>query len=182
MWASDPYWQPPTEEGPRTARVREGIRTYVPALHNVLFTVLKSWNDNVVMYEYDEAAADAVRVSWLSLEPTDAERHQRMGNPSLRSALNPAEQLLFGCSVKLVEGGRYLVHINQEQLADRVFELVTDAAGNPAVVGQIGGVMARVEHAYVQMRKGMVPDAEYMHLYGRSLVDGSSVVERIEHS
>lgn len=182
MWASDPYWQPPETEAPRTARVREGVRKHVPALHNVLFMVLKSWNDNVVMYEYDEAASDAVRVSWLSLEPADIERHTRMGNVSLRSVLNPAEQLLFGCSVKLVEGGRYLVHINQEQLADRVFELVTDAAGNPAVVGQINGVMCRVEHAYVQMRKGMVPDAEYMHLYGRSLADGSQVVERIEQA
>lgn len=178
-WEANPYWQPPEEEGPRTARVREGVRAHVPNLRNVLFMVIKSWNDNVVLYEFNDASEQAVAVSWLSIEPEDVVRHQKLGNSSLRSVLNPAEDMLFGCTVSVVEGGRFLLRINQAQLADRVFELVMDASGNPAVIGSIGGTTCRVEYAYVQMKKGLVPDAEYMHFYGRSLQDGTTVMERI---
>jgi hypothetical protein len=179
MWQSDPYWQPPEEEGPRTARIKSGMREFVKSPENVLFIVIKSWNDNCVLYEYDEDGEQAVKATWLSLEPEDKERHLNMGNAGLRSVLNPAEDMLFGCSVKVVEGNRFLVKINQEQLSNRTFELVMDSAGNPAVIGAVGGVMCRVEHAYVQMKKGAVPDAEYMNFYGRSLKDGSTVVECI---
>jgi hypothetical protein len=181
MWGdtANPYWQAPENEEPRTQRVRAGVLRHVPQLSSVLFMVIKSWNDNVVLYEYDEVGKSAVKSTWLSLEPSDTARHLSMNNASLRSQLNPAEEMLFGCSVRVVEGGRFLVSINQEQLSSRVFELVMDSAGQPAVIGTVNGVMCRVEHAYVQMKKGFAPCPEYMNLYGRSMHDGSSVVERI---
>ena len=132
-----------------------------------------------MLYEYDEDGPSVVKTTWLSLEAEDLVRHRAIGNHSLRSDLNPAEQLLFGCTVSIVEGGRFLLRINHEQLSNRVFELVMDSSGNPAVIGTINGVMCRAEHAYVQMKKGPVPEAEFMHLYGRSMQDGSPVMERI---
>ena len=176
----NPYWQPPEEEGPRTKRVLDGIRKHVKGVQNVMFVVIKSWNDNAVLYEWNtDETGEAVKVSWLSLEPNDIERHQAMGNDTLRSSLNPAEDALFGCSVKVVEGDRFLLHINQENLAQRTFEIVLDSAGKPAVIGSVNGVMCRLEHAYVQMKKGPVPDAEYMNFYGKSLKDGSKIIEKI---
>ena len=176
----NPYWNPPEQEDPRTKRVRLGIQEHVKDLSKLLFFVVKSWNDNVVLYEYDEAGETPVKTSWLSLEEEDKRRHLRMGNSSLRSELNPAEELVFGCSVEVVEGNRFLLKINQEQLANRTFELVLDSSGNPAVIGVISGISCRVEHAYVQMKKGVVPDAEYMNFFGRDLRDGSIQREHIE--
>lgn len=178
MWDANPYWGPPEEEGPRTARVRSGVRKYVKDLKKVLFMVIKSWNDNVLLYEYSDSDA-IVTAQWLSIEEKDKQKHLHMNNLSLRSELNPAEELIFGCSVNVVEGNRFILRINAEQLASRVFEVVMDASGNPAVIGSVNGTMCRLEHSYVQMKKGAIPEAEYMNFYGKSLADGSLVVEKI---
>lgn len=180
MWNENPFWGNPDEEEPRTERIRQGIAKYVSNPENLLFYVVKSWNDNTVVYEYDPDSDKVVVPCWISLEKEDLERHQKIGNTSLRSNLNPAEHLLMGCSVKIVEGNRFLVKINQEQLSMRTFELVMDNNGNPAVIGAVDGVMCRVEHAYVQMKKGLAPQAEYMNFYGKSLKDGRIVKEKIE--
>lgn len=182
MWSLNPYWNPPEEEVPRTKRVRAGVQNFVSDLSKLVFFVIKSWNDNVVLYEYDESGDQAVKTSWLSIEEEDKERHIKMGNLNLRSELNPAEDLVFGCTVDVVEGNRFLLKINQEQLANRTFELVLDSEGNPAVIGMVNGVACRVEYAYVQMKKGPIPEAEYMSFYGRDLRDGTQKVERIEKS
>jgi hypothetical protein len=176
---SDPYWNPPEEEPKRIKRVLEGIKQNVSKLKNILFVVIKSWNDNVVLYEYEENNKDVVTTSWLSLEEDDAERHKKIGNNSLRSNLNPAEFILFGCSVQVLEGERFLLKINQEELANRTFELVMDSNGNPAVIGKVGDEMCRLEHAYIQMKKGIIPEADYMNFRGKSLTTGKTVTEKI---
>jgi hypothetical protein len=178
MFSENPYWGDPENERPRMARVKEGIKKHVKNVKSLLFVVAKSWNDNIVCYEY--GGPKIVSVSWLSIEPDDMERHVKMGNKSLRSTLTPAEELLFGCDVEIVEGDRYLLKINQEQLSTRVFEIVMDKQGDPAIIGTVNGIMCRLEHAYVQMKKGAIPQAEYMNLYGKSVNDGKTVIERIE--
>jgi hypothetical protein len=176
----NPYWEPAENEKPRTTRVKEGIKRHVKDIKKLLFVVIKSWNDNVVCYEY--GGTNFVTVNWLSIEPADKERHIKMGNDSLRSNLTPAEDLLFGCNVEIVEGDRYLVKINQEQLSSRLFEIVMDKQGNPAIIGTVNGVLCRLEHAYVQMKKGSLPQAEYMNLYGKSVSDGKTIMETIASS
>ena len=179
MWQSDPYWSDPSEEAPRTQRVRDGVMKHVKDLKKILFMVIKSWNDNVLLYEFEDSDK-IVSSQWLSLEEKDAERHRSvLNNPSLRSELNSAEEVLFGCSVNIVEGSRYILRINAEQLQSRVFEIVTDSSGNPAVIGTVNGVICRVEHAYVHMKKGLMPEGDYMNFYGRSISDGSIVMEKI---
>ena len=42
--------------------------------------------------------------------------------------------------------------------------------------------MCRIEYAYVHMKKGMLPEPNFMNFYGRSLVDGSKVIETIYSS
>lgn len=175
--SENPYWGPPEDEKPRMLRIKNGIKKHVEDVKKLLFVVAKSWNDNVVCYEY--GGSKIVSVSWLSIEPADMDRHIKMGNDSLRSSLTPAEELLFGCDVEIVEGDRYLLKIHQEQLANRVFEIVLDKQGNPAIIGTVNGIMCRLEHAYVQMKKGSIPQAQYMNLYGKSVSDGKSVFETV---
>ena len=169
----DPFWESPVNEDARIARIKNGIKKQLKDPKSLVFVVAKSWNDNVVLYEY--GGTKFVNVAWLSLESEDMERHIKMGNESLRSTLTPAENLLFGCDVEIVEGDRYILHINQELLSSRVFELVLDSRGDPAVLGTVNGVLCRMEHAYVQMKKGSIPQADYMHLYGRRVSDGKTI-------
>jgi len=174
---SNPFWSDPSNEDSRVQRVLAGVREHVKDKKKLLFIVIKSWNDNVVLYEFCET--NGIKTSWLSLEPADAERHRKNGNTALRGELNPAEQELFGSSVKVVEGNRYLIKINQPQLSTRTFEMVIDAKNNPAILGDVNGTLCKVEYAYVQMKRGLMPEADYMKFYGRAVENGSLLCEKI---
>jgi hypothetical protein len=160
------YWSDPSEEGPRTARVLSCIKKNVDT-KNLLFFVSKSFNDNSVIYMFENGNVVA---NWIQVEEKN--------DVGSRSELNPAESAFLGCNVREADG-RILIQMYQEQLSSRVFEIVQDAKGNPAVIGVISGINCRLERAYAQMKKGAVPEPDYLNLYGRSLKDGSSVVEKI---
>jgi hypothetical protein len=165
MFTDASFWSEPAEEAPRTARVLACIKKHVNT-KNLLFFVAKSFNDNSIIYMFENGNVVA---NWIQVQDKD------IGS---RTDLNPAEAAFLGCNVREVDG-RILIQMYQEQLSSRVFEIVQDAKGNPAVIGVINGINCRVERAYAQMKKGPVPEAEYLNLYGRSLKDGSSVVEKI---
>lgn len=176
----DPYYQPPENENARIQRINKGILLYVQKPSNIMFYIAKCMNDNIVLFEYCEEKI--VKYSWLSLEETDRQRHVNNGNLSLRSDLNPAEDVLYGCNVNIVDNNRILFRMNQPELYDRVFEIVMDAQNNPAIIGNVNNIQCRLEYAYVQMKKGLVPDVEYILLYGRSLTNGNKIVEKITRS
>jgi hypothetical protein len=180
MWddSSNPYWQHPDEEKPRIDRVFSSMRSHVKPEENVIFLVIKSWNDNIVAYEYSETSSP-ILTNWISFEPADAAKHKSAGNHSLRSTLSQTENMLFGCSVKVVEGNRFIVHINASQLADKTFELVMNSSGKPMIVGTVNNAMCRLDFAYVQMKKGPLPMGDYMHLYGTNLKTGEKEKEKI---
>jgi hypothetical protein len=54
-----------------------------------------------------------------------------------------------------------------------------DSNGNPAVIGTINGETCRIEYAYVHMKKCVIPEADYMNFYGKSLKDGTERLEVI---
>lgn len=178
MW-TDSFWQSPEEEKPRIARIIDGITKYCEDKSKIVFVVIKSWNDNVVLYEYNENSSKLLDCSWLSLQEDDRKKHELQNNKSLRTLLNVTEDALFGCRVNNLEGDRLIVHINNEQLANRSFELVLDSQGNPVIIGNINGNLCKLEYAYVQMKKGSIPMGDYMHLYGINLKNGDKEVEKI---
>lgn len=149
---------------------------------NILFFVSKSWNRNVVVYEYVENSSEFVKPVWLSLEPEDAEAHRQKGNYSLKNDLNFAETSIFGVQLSNMPEGRFIIKMNQELLHNKVFELVMDSKGNPAIVGTVAGEMCRVQYAYAHMKKGSIPDVDYMNLYGISIKTGNTVVEKMINS
>jgi len=158
------YWADPKEEEPRLQRVRNCIKANLKG--KLLFFVSKSFNDNSIVYLYED---DKVNPYWIQVEDKD---HGTL------TKLNFAELLVLGCEVKYKDD-RIFIQMNQEQLAKRTFELVVDARGSPAVIGTVNGIDCRVDWAYAQMKNSSMPEPEYMNLYGRSLVDGSKIVEKI---
>ena len=178
MW-SDTFLQSPEEEKPRISRVIEGIGKYCEDKTKIVFVVMKSWNDNVVLYEYNENSPKLIDCTWLSLEEEDQKKHMANNNTTLRTYLSSAEDALFGCKVNSLEGDRLIVQINNEQLTSRTFELVLDSKGNPAIIGNINGNLCKLDYAYVQMKKGSIPIGDYMNLYGINLKNGEKEVEKI---
>ena len=160
------YWSDPKEEGPRLQRVRDCIKANLDT-GKLLFFVSKSFNDNSIEYLSKDGK---VVPNWIHVEAKDT--------PGSLSELNFAETMVLGCDVKY-QNDRIFIQMKQEQLAKRTFELVVDARGNSAVIGTVNGVECRVDWAYAQMKNSTLPEPEYMNLYGRSLVDGSRVVEKI---
>lgn len=177
MW--DQFWQSPEEEKPRIERIFSKLKENAIQTNHIMFLVMKSWNDNIVAYEYKEDENPIVKVTWISLQTEDVEKHRSKGNLSLRSTLSPPEDILYGCRVEIVEGDRYLIRINSPQLYDRTFEMVMDSKGSPAIIGSVNGVLCRLDYAYVQMKKGSIPLGDYMNLYGTNVSTGKKEVEKI---
>lgn len=175
---SDPYWSPPETEAARFATIREGIRVHVADPSRILLAVGKSSNLNVVLFKYTPEGPSIVTAEWLSLDPADARRHVARGNASLRAPLNAVEDALFGVRVEVV-GGRYMLRMNHAALASRPFELVMNGEGNPVVLGVVGTRTCVLHHAYVAMKRGPLPDVEYVNLYGLAPEDGSMAMERM---
>lgn len=172
-----PYWSPPEIEHERMQQIRECASTDLPNPTNVVFLIGKSSNRNFAFYEYHETATDfGIRARWGMLE-------QPRGSKEALTLeeMNTAEQLLMGVSVTPRPNGAVTVSFSPEQLRGRDAELILDAAGKPALTGVVQGRACRLLYAYVQMRKSVLPDVEYISLYGKSLEDGSVLCERLQN-
>lgn len=216
----DPYWAPPEAEAPRFQRIEEaiegceritgrdfgykGLAAYGRNPSNILLLIPKSQNDNVIVWEYvnEGAAGPKILVYWLNIEPAARAEHLAKGNTSLISRLSAVEEMLCGAQcdvVKDAEGGRerYFVTIRAEQLRDRKMELLLDADGTPFLGGLLGGGKkrrARVESAYIQLRRGLTPAAllaptaiEDIRIYGTDVdttspTYGQRVVESLKET
>jgi hypothetical protein len=175
----NPYFSPTEEESARTSRIFAAIPQYVRDPDNVVLVVAKSENDNAVIYKYVETDTGVDIVpTWFCIHPPDAARHRAEGNRDLCSPLNMLENAHFGIRVTLSEG-EFVVTLNQEKLRRRRMNLIMDEQGKPALVGDLDGIPCRIQHAYIQLRPGLLPDVEYIQMYGYSLNDGALIAERI---
>lgn len=171
-----PYWSPPDIEQERMQQIRESASTDLPNPANVVFLIGKSSNRNFAFYEYHETSADfGIRARWGMLE------HRGLHGALPLEEMGTAEQLLMGVSVTSRPNGAVTVSFSPEQLRGRDAELILDAAGKPALTGIVQGRACRLLYAYVQMRKSVLPDVEYISLYGKSLEDGSVLCERLHN-
>jgi hypothetical protein len=209
----DPYWAPPEAEAPRFERIEEalrgcaripgrdfgydGIRAYGRNPDNVVLIMAKSQNDNVIVWEYanEGAAGPQILVYWLNIEPSTRREHLEKGNKSLISKLSAVEEMLCGAQCEVVVdpstgSKRYLVNIRAEQLRARKMELMLDADGTPFLGGSLSKKRARVESAYIQLRRGLTAAAllapaaiEDIRIYGTD-VDAASATygQRIAES
>lgn len=174
------FYSNPSEESSRIERVFKKITnlTKTQGENKDIFHVIKCWNDNVVSYSFRN---NEIFTEWVSLEDKDRERHEAQGNFTLRNALSLSEEAIFGCKMDIIEGNRFIVTMNAEQLKDRVNELVMDEDDNPNIIGLVQGKMCRLKYAYAQMKEGMLPEIDYLNLYGESLEDGTLCVEKMKN-
>lgn len=171
------YWSPPEIEESRLAEARDCVGSSLGESSNILFFISKSSNKNFTYYEYYETDESfGITPQWAMLENRGA-----FGQVP-REELTMTEHLLLGVNVTTRPSGTISVNFNPEQIRNREAELILDAAGKPALVGMVDGHTCRLLHAYVQMRKNLLPDVEYITLYGRGLSDGKVYKERMENA
>ena len=163
--SSNPYWDDPEGEEGRMKRVR-AIVARQPDANKIAFFVGKSNNDNFVAYKWNGAGIDAF---WISTQNVLAER---------RDPLNLAEEMLYGVDVKVTSSGEWLVNLRADGISHKVMRLTLDENDTPMLCGPINGVEAVLDSAYVQMRQGLIPDVEFVRLYGRT-VEGDDAHEVI---
>ena len=168
--SSNPYWSDPSTMGNRLQRVL-GIVQRQPDASKIAFLVAKSNNDNFVAYRWDEERA-SITPFWISTENVSAER---------RDPLNLAESMLYGISLRVASGGEWIVNMSAEALRDKSFNMVLDEHNNPVILGVVAGKQAALEYAYVQMSKGLVPNVDYVELFGTDMQTGEKLQERIEN-
>jgi hypothetical protein len=176
------FYTNPNEEVPRITRVFEKLnvlnKTQGTNPRNDLFFVIKGWNDNIVSYSY-VPEKNIIKTEWISLETSDRERHESNGNFSLKNDLSESEKTIFGCSLNIIEGNRFIVTMNVKQIADRTNELILDENDNPSIIGMVNGKLCKLKYAYAQMKNSMLPEVDYLNLYGENLEDGQLCVEKI---
>lgn len=168
MSDSNPYWSDPSEEKGRIGRVLKTVGAQHDA-KTIAFFIAKSNNDNFVAYRWNSQKS-ALEPFWISTENVQFER---------RSTLNLAETMLYGVEMNVTSSGDWLVNLNAESIRDRTMKFALGEDDAPSLLGKIGGRSAIVEYAYVQMRKGLLPDVEYVRLTGRAMDDDSTVSEVI---
>lgn len=168
--SSNPYWSEESEEMPRITRILSILKRQ-PDVSRIAFFVGKSNNDNFVAYRWDSDKA-ALTPFWISTVNVPAER---------RDPLNLAESMLYGIEMHVTQTGEWLVNIACEQLRNRVMNLNLDENDQPALVGVVSGRMCVIEYAYVQMRKGLLPDVEWVRLTGRDMKTGETVSEMLKN-
>jgi hypothetical protein len=141
----------------------------------IVFLIAKSSNRNFTFYEYYETPESfGISAQWAMLEQPRAPDGR-----VAREELTVTEAFLLGVNVTPRPSGTIHVNFNPEQIRSREAELILDAQGNPALVGSVDGHTCRLQCAYVQMRDNILPDVDYISLYGTGIADGKTYVERL---
>jgi hypothetical protein len=176
--AASGYWSPPHIEESRLAEACECVGKHLGDSSNIVFFISKSGNKNFTYYEYFETPDSfGIRPQWAMQELKLLADGQVQ-----REELTITEQVLLGVNVVTRPSGTINVNFNPEQIRTRAGELILDAAGKPALVGTVDGHTCRLLHAYVQMKKNLLPDVDYITLYGRGLSDGKMYMERMTNT
>jgi hypothetical protein len=177
------FYADPSLEEERIQRIQEkyAILKKTQPLHfqkKDLFQVYKCWNDNFVSYTFNPLQ-NSVDSEWVSLEPKDRERHEGEGNWSLKNNLSDTEHEIFGCKMNVIEGNRFILQMNLKQMKDRSSELVVDENDNALILGLVNNKLCKLLYAFAQMKNSLLPEVDYLHLYGTSLANGELCKEKI---
>ena len=164
--SSDPYWSELADREARMKRIH-AILQRQPDRDKIAFFVGKSNNDNFVAYVWNAERAE-LNPFWISTENVPAER---------RDPLNVAEEMLYGTELDVTPSGEWLINVRADPIKARKFNFTLDDQDRPVCIGGVNGTMCCLESAYVQMKKGLLPDVELVVLTGRSLEDGSKKEE-----
>jgi hypothetical protein len=161
--SSDPYWSDAADREARMQRIMTILQRQ-PDRDRIAFFVGKSNNDNFVCYLWNGDIGN-MEPYWISTENVPAER---------RDPLNVAEEMLYGTEMEVTASGEWLLNVRAEPIKARKFNLTLDDNDRPTLLGGVNNEMCVLESAYVQMKRGLLPDVDHVVLTGRSLKDGKT--------
>ena len=158
--SSSPFWDAEENEGPRMERIIKILQRQ-PDAKSFGFFVAKSNNDNFVAYKWN---GSEVAPTWISTQNVPAER---------RESLNLAEELLYGIEQRVSSTGDWVLTMRAEPLKTRVIHLTLNDNDEPSFVAPVNNKLCILDHAYVQMRRGLIPDVEWVRVTGRDVSTGT---------
>lgn len=156
---SNPFWDTPESEQPRLQRVLDIVRRQ-PDKKAFAFFVVKSNNDNFVTYKWN-----GIELNPLWICTHNVSEH--------RDPLNLAEELVYGITQTVTPAGDWLVTMRIEALQSRAMNLALNDDDEPSLIAPINNRLCILEYAYVQMRKGLMPDVDWIRITGRAVDDGT---------
>ena len=164
--SSDPYWSDERDREGRMGRIF-AILGRQPDRDRIAFFAAKSNNDNFVAYVWN-ADRSELEPFWISTENVAAER---------RDPLNVAEEMLYGTEMTVTPSGDWLINVRAEPIKTRKFNFALDDSDRPVLTGAVNNTLCVLESAYIQMKRGLLPDVEHVVLTGRNLNTGATEVE-----
>jgi len=130
---------------------------------------------NVVEYVYNESGAvPTLKPRWRLLDESDVAT-ARVRDETLFPPLSMLQELHMGCALELPSFDVVFNAVGARLPA----RLVLDDDDTPVVTTTLNGRAARIHHVYVQMRRGLLPDVLFIHVYGYALDDSTWLCEKI---
>ena len=99
-----------------------------------------------------------------------------------RSELNAIEKMLYGSNLTVRENGSWEITLSAEAVSDRIMNLTLNDTNEPTLTGVVQGSLATLEYCFVTMKKGLIPDVEKVHIFGRDVQSKKVVEEIIQNS
>lgn len=164
--SSSPFWDAPENEVPRMERILSVVSRQ-PDKKSYAFFVGKSNNDNFVAYKWN---GTELAPFWICTHNCSERRDK----------LNLAEELVYGINQTVTPNGDWHVNMRIEALQARIMNLALNDDDEPSLIGPVNNRLCVLEHAYVQMRKGLMPDVDWIRITGRAVDDDSVQTEVVK--
>jgi hypothetical protein len=147
---------------------------YAQSCPRHLFYIGKSDNKNVLYYDANIKngvinSKNPVTIYWV-LENKKTE------------GLGRLEKSQFGINFKTVkEGTEYTFNVKNDMLKNKTISLKVDENGCAVATAKVKGTDSVLTRVFVQIApdSGIVPDVQYLDIFGKSVAGGSNVSERI---
>jgi hypothetical protein len=166
--SSNPYWCDESTMNKRISYLKTKMGMQKDAQRIAMF-VAKSNNDKCVIYVWENAFS-TLKPYWLVFDdPSYPE--------GTREELNTLEKMLYGSNLNVRENGAWEITLSAEAISHRIMNLSLNDNDEPTLTGVINGKLGVIEHCFVVMKKGLIPDVEKVYIYGKDLKSGQAVEE-----
>jgi hypothetical protein len=171
--SSNPYWCDDSTARERVEFLKKKMALQKDSRFIAMF-VAKSNNDKCVIYKWDNDLSE-LKTYWLSFEDRN--------DPGLgeRSELNTIEKMLYGANLNVRENGTWEITLSAEAISHRIMNLTLSDADEPTLTSVVEGAVATIDYCFVVMRKGLIPDVEKVHIFGKNIKTRENVEEIINN-
>lgn len=169
--SSNPYWCNDDVMKDRIDFLRKKMAIQKDSKFIAMF-VAKSNNDKCVIYKWDNDLSE-LKTYWLCFEDRN---DSTIGE---RSELNTIEKMLYGANLNVRENGSWEITLSAEAISHRIMNLSLSDSDEPTLTAVVEGSLALIEYCFVTMKKGLIPDVEKVHIFGKNVKNRENVEEII---